>query len=412
MIVLALLLAYLLPFGDADPLGHLCGGVTGGDYTAQSTYGANLELLPAALRKNASSGLFTKGSVGAAPHTVYGLGLCRGDASACGDCIGAAFGDVQQACPVDRDARALHEKCVLSYSSHDFASYGSNATESLLVVVWPDDVKVKPMHPGNGESVVSEMIDEIAMMAAYSLTTARDARALHEKCVLSYSSHDFASYGSNATESLLVVVWPDDVKVKPMHPGNGESVVSEMIDEIAMMAAYSLTTARYATGRVDVNSTGAPPRRSTLWRSATKTCRLMTAGTASTASRRCSLGHTLALAPSSAGKVHGLSVCGAISGLSEEVDCNLNYPSMVVVFDSCTHMGTLTRTVTKVSEQASETYKVTVTVSDAVKEQGVAAKEFTVTLDPSPSSRTWHALEFTITLDSLLALVEDELGNL
>uniref|UniRef100_A0A452ZI73 Gnk2-homologous domain-containing protein n=1 Tax=Aegilops tauschii subsp. strangulata TaxID=200361 RepID=A0A452ZI73_AEGTS len=243
MIVLALLLAYLLPFGDADPLGHLCGGVTGGDYTAQSTYGANLELLPAALRKNASSGLFTKGSVGAAPHTVYGLGLCRGDASACGDCIGAAFGDVQQLCPLNRDARALHEKCVLSYSSHDFASYGSNATESLLVVVWPDDVKVKPMHPGNGESVVSEMIDEIAMMAA-----------------------------------------------------------------------YSLTTARYATGRVDVNSTGAPPRRSTLWRSATKTCRLMTAGTASTASRRCSLGHTLALAPSSAGKVHGLSVCGAISG--------------------------------------------------------------------------------------------------
>ncbi|XP_044451136.1 cysteine-rich receptor-like protein kinase 6 isoform X4 [Triticum aestivum] len=175
MIVLALLLAYLLPFGDADPLGHLCGGVTGGDYTAQSTYGANLELLPAALRKNASSGLFTKGSVGAAPHTVYGLGLCRGDASACGDCIGAAFGDVQQLCPLNRDARALHEKCVLSYSSHDFASYGSNATESLLVVVWPDDVKVKPMHPGNGESVVSEMIDEIAMMAAYSLTTARYA---------------------------------------------------------------------------------------------------------------------------------------------------------------------------------------------------------------------------------------------
>ncbi|KAM0821577.1 hypothetical protein ACQ4PT_072094 [Festuca glaucescens] len=46
---------------------------------------------------------------------------------------------------------------------------------------------------------------------------------------------------------------------------------------------------------------------------------------------------------------------------------NLNYPSFVVVFDSHTRVRTLTRTVTKVSDQATETYNVTVVVPVGVK---------------------------------------------
>lgn len=45
---------------------------------------------------------------------------------------------------------------------------------------------------------------------------------------------------------------------------------------------------------------------------------------------------------------------------------SLNYPSLVVLFGSRTHVRTLTRTVTKVSEQPSETYRVSVTVPDGV----------------------------------------------
>nr|BAK06854.1 predicted protein [Hordeum vulgare subsp. vulgare] len=46
---------------------------------------------------------------------------------------------------------------------------------------------------------------------------------------------------------------------------------------------------------------------------------------------------------------------------------NLNYPSLVVLFGSRTRIRTLTRTVTKVSEQPSETYKVSVTAPEGVK---------------------------------------------
>ncbi|XP_047091095.1 cysteine-rich receptor-like protein kinase 10 isoform X1 [Lolium rigidum] len=198
MIAVILLTLCFTPFAAADPLGHLC-GVTGGGYTAVSTYGANLELLSAALRKNASSTpitLFTKGSVGIAPDTVYGVALCHGDAatnaSACADCVGAAFRDAQELCVLMKTARVLRETCILSYSSHDFISYGSNATKSLLVLIGHDDIK-----PMSGPA-------------------------------------------------------PDTLRGE-----NASDVVESLLDETARMAAY--TTARYATGRVEVNSTGALP---------------------------------------------------------------------------------------------------------------------------------------------------------
>ncbi|KAM0829232.1 hypothetical protein ACQ4PT_067009 [Festuca glaucescens] len=196
MVALILLTLCFTPFAAADPLRHLC-GVTGGDYTAESTYGANLELLSAALRKNASSTpttLFTKDSAGAAPDTVYGVALCHGDAAtnalACADCVGAAFRDAQELCVLMKTARVLRETCILSYSNHDFISYGSNVQESLLVVFGHDDIK--PMSGPAANTRNSENVSDIV-------------------------------------ESLL--------------------------DETARMTSAS--TARYATGRVEVNSTGA-----------------------------------------------------------------------------------------------------------------------------------------------------------
>uniref|UniRef100_A0ACD5W8Z7 Uncharacterized protein n=1 Tax=Avena sativa TaxID=4498 RepID=A0ACD5W8Z7_AVESA len=187
MIVIILLITLCFtPFAAADPLGYLC-GVTGGDYTAESTYGANLELLSRTLRKNASSTLFTKASVGIAPDTVYGLALCDDDdatnASACTDCVAAAFHDAQKLCELMKTARVLRETCVLSYSSHDFIS-SNNVPGSLLVVIGHDDVRPMPGPApdrdtrGGGQNVsgiVESLLDKTAKMAVeyYSLTTSK-----------------------------------------------------------------------------------------------------------------------------------------------------------------------------------------------------------------------------------------------
>lgn len=133
------------------------------------------------LRKNATPTLFAKGSVGVAPDTVYGLALCRDDAaanaSACADCVAAAFRDAQQLCALVKTARVLRETCILGYSNHDFISYGSSVPESLLVVIGHDDVKPMAGPAPSGENVsgiVESLLDETARMAAaYSLTSSK-----------------------------------------------------------------------------------------------------------------------------------------------------------------------------------------------------------------------------------------------
>ncbi|CAN6211866.1 unnamed protein product [Urochloa humidicola] len=116
---------------------QLCG--TSGNYTANSTYQANLARLATALSRNASTSraLFAKGSAGAVPEIAYALALCRGDSSngtACGSCVAAAFQAAQQLCAYDKDATVYYDACYLHFSNLDFLSdTTSNSNELVLM---------------------------------------------------------------------------------------------------------------------------------------------------------------------------------------------------------------------------------------------------------------------------------------
>ncbi|CAL4986942.1 unnamed protein product [Urochloa decumbens] len=102
---------------------HICGKAAT-NYTANSPYHANLELLSTALSNNASTNryLFAMGSVGAAPDTVYGLALCRGDVNAavCRACVVGAFRAAQQRCAHREDVTIFCPSCRLRFSGKDF----------------------------------------------------------------------------------------------------------------------------------------------------------------------------------------------------------------------------------------------------------------------------------------------------
>ncbi|PUZ63460.1 hypothetical protein GQ55_3G069800 [Panicum hallii var. hallii] len=103
----------------------LCGPEpVSGNYTANSTYQANINRLAATLRRNASSAafLYATGSVGAVPDIVYALALCRGDAnaSACGRCVATAFRGAQEGCPLFKDAMAFYDLCQLRFCNRNF----------------------------------------------------------------------------------------------------------------------------------------------------------------------------------------------------------------------------------------------------------------------------------------------------
>ncbi|KAK1679962.1 hypothetical protein QYE76_040810 [Lolium multiflorum] len=107
------------------------------NYTANSEFQSNLEQLSSVLPINASSSptLFSTGSAGAIPNTVYALTLCRGDtanASACADCIGNAFRDAQQACPYNMDATVYYERCYLRFSYQNFLASADNTKRQIV----------------------------------------------------------------------------------------------------------------------------------------------------------------------------------------------------------------------------------------------------------------------------------------
>ncbi|KAL6619533.1 hypothetical protein ACP70R_034672 [Stipagrostis hirtigluma subsp. patula] len=102
----------------------LCDAAESGNYTANSTYLANINRLSATLPKNASSSpvLYAADSVGSVPDIVYAHALCCGDATAaaCERCVRAAFAGAQQGCPLFKDVMIFYDLCQLRFSNRNF----------------------------------------------------------------------------------------------------------------------------------------------------------------------------------------------------------------------------------------------------------------------------------------------------
>ncbi|KAF5746041.1 Receptor-like protein kinase-related family protein [Tripterygium wilfordii] len=123
----SLLSFYLLSFALAlqsvfglDPLFYTCS--KSNNFTANGPYESNLNNLMGYLYLKSPSTGFGNGSIGQEPNQVYGLALCRGDASAsdCKSCIAQASYDGRQRCPDNRGAAIWYDYCQLKYSDQDF----------------------------------------------------------------------------------------------------------------------------------------------------------------------------------------------------------------------------------------------------------------------------------------------------
>ncbi|XP_020176505.2 cysteine-rich receptor-like protein kinase 6 [Aegilops tauschii subsp. strangulata] len=166
LVTLALVVVLLAPCAAAYPL-LACGST--GEFTANSTYQANLGILAAALPKNASSSpdLFATGAVGAVPDQVSALALCRGDANAtaCSGCLAAAFHDAQNMCAYAKDAAIYYDPCVLYYSNTPFLSSVDNVRSRTQM-----NGQNVTSDPGRFNRQVAALVDATADYAAYNST--------------------------------------------------------------------------------------------------------------------------------------------------------------------------------------------------------------------------------------------------
>uniref|UniRef100_A0A0E0ECI9 Uncharacterized protein n=1 Tax=Oryza meridionalis TaxID=40149 RepID=A0A0E0ECI9_9ORYZ len=166
LLTAAVVLLALAPRGAAYPW-QVCG--TTGNFTANSTYQANLDAVAAALPRNTSSSpdLFATAMVGAVPEQVSALALCRGDANAteCSGCLATAFQDVQNMCAYDKDAAIYYDPCILYYSNVPFLSSVDNAASTNRV-----NLQNVTSDPGRFNGMVAALVNATADYAAHNST--------------------------------------------------------------------------------------------------------------------------------------------------------------------------------------------------------------------------------------------------
>ncbi|KAI3437340.1 uncharacterized protein J3R85_005473 [Psidium guajava] len=122
------LLALASSVHGADPLYNFCR--TTGNFTANSTYDANLDTLLASAAAGAAVGHgFYNLSSGRSPDAVNAIALCRGDVGAadCRSCLNDSAAEIASRCPVQKEAIIWYEYCMLRYSNR---SIFSSKTES------------------------------------------------------------------------------------------------------------------------------------------------------------------------------------------------------------------------------------------------------------------------------------------
>nr|TKR83504.1 putative receptor-like protein kinase [Populus alba] len=98
---------------------HLC-VVENGNYTANSTYQANLKYLLNSVYSNTEIDYgFYNFSYGESPDKVYAIGLCRGDVKpgACRDCLNYSSLALTSLCPTQKEAIIGLDNCILRYAS-------------------------------------------------------------------------------------------------------------------------------------------------------------------------------------------------------------------------------------------------------------------------------------------------------
>ncbi|KAK8575341.1 hypothetical protein V6N12_063016 [Hibiscus sabdariffa] len=104
-----------------------------GNFTTNSTYGKNRDLILASLPPNvsASGGFFFNASIGQNPHKVYALGMCiQGDTSdRCSRCLNFAIHDLMASCPNQKEALSWGGDllCLVRYADRSF--YGNLEVE-------------------------------------------------------------------------------------------------------------------------------------------------------------------------------------------------------------------------------------------------------------------------------------------
>ncbi|XP_058078126.1 cysteine-rich receptor-like protein kinase 44 [Magnolia sinica] len=143
----------------AEPLWTQCSHTA--YYTANSTFGTNLNRLLSSLSSNVSLTGFSSSTIGENSNRIYGLAQCRGDTTptTCRDCLNTASQEIREKCP-NRTAIIWYDECLLRYSTSGISSSSSNSPMNYL---WNPENASDPVR---FNQIVDQMMDGLVSRAA------------------------------------------------------------------------------------------------------------------------------------------------------------------------------------------------------------------------------------------------------
>ncbi|OAY81561.1 Cysteine-rich receptor-like protein kinase 25 [Ananas comosus] len=134
------------------------------NYTANSIFQSNLNLLLSSLPSEAAPSGFYNISVGrSGADQVYGLALCRGDVSSadCNACLTRAAQDAVAKCPRGMSSTLWYDDCMLRYSNNSF--FGIADSSPLVYLSNVQNVT----DPQLFDDQLGQLMKSLAMKAAY-----------------------------------------------------------------------------------------------------------------------------------------------------------------------------------------------------------------------------------------------------
>ncbi|EHA8588676.1 putative cysteine-rich receptor-like protein kinase 6 [Cocos nucifera] len=134
---------------------------TDANYTTNSTFQANLNLLLSSLCSAAFPTGFANDTKGQPPDQVYGLALCRGDTSPaeCRSCLNTSTQEIIKRCPNGMSSAIWYEGCLLRYSDQSFFSTADTSFHYQLVGGLASD-------PQRFKKLLGQMMDNLTTTAA------------------------------------------------------------------------------------------------------------------------------------------------------------------------------------------------------------------------------------------------------
>ncbi|XP_020092541.1 cysteine-rich receptor-like protein kinase 10 isoform X2 [Ananas comosus] len=160
-----LIILCISPVARSDePLGNFCRADA--NYTANSTFQANLDRALSSLPSAAAPSGFANTTVGqAGPDQVHGLALCRGDVSSadCLSCLKNATNDIVAECPHGAGSVIWYDSCMLRYNNISIFS----VLDSSFNICMPTPAKVSTQ-PQLFDNLLGRLMDNLTVTAAQS----------------------------------------------------------------------------------------------------------------------------------------------------------------------------------------------------------------------------------------------------